>query len=300
MNQAAELPAIMRSGLERRRARVERGAIAVQQRQALPFARETWKDWPAVAAYLATRPQSGAVVAVQSQQGEPLIAFHALGRGRVVAVTSGLGPWAPQWLRWAEWPRLAGGLADWISGTPPGGALAVTDLPLALQIEADLPAGPGLAGPGGVSITVDTPQAQARTLDLEVVAPGRWRGTLPDAGAGLYTFVVSTPRGTQRQLHLRPQRAETRRWGLNPTLEAWRAAGLVGTWDAGSLARKRDVQRVPGPPDRALTALALALFLAGVVVDRAGGSLAGVRPTLRRWRAWISKRLRSDVASQQE
>lgn len=300
VNQAAELPSIMRSGLERRRSRVERGAIAVQQRQPLPFARDTWKDWPAVAAYLATRPQTGAVVAVQSQQGEPLVAFHTVGRGRVVAVTSGLGPWVPQWLRWAEWPRLAGGLADWISGTPPGGALAVKDLPQALRIEVDLPTGPGLTDPGGVSITVDTPQVKGQPLDLEVVAAGRWRGTLPDEGAGLYTFVVSTPGGAQRQLHLRPQRAETRRWGLNPALEAWRTAGLVGAWDPGSLARKRDVQRAPGPPDRALTTWALVLFVAGVAVDRASGLLAGVTPTLRRWRGWISKRLRSDASSPQE
>ena len=84
-------------------------------------------------------------MAVQSQRGEPLIAFQRAGRGRVAVVTSGLGPWTPRWLQWREWPRLAGGLADWISGTAQGGtvALAVSDRPGGLQIEADIPAGIG-------------------------------------------------------------------------------------------------------------------------------------------------------------
>ena len=43
VNEAAELPLVMRSALERRRARVERGTIAVKQRQPLPFAPGTLK-----------------------------------------------------------------------------------------------------------------------------------------------------------------------------------------------------------------------------------------------------------------
>ncbi len=60
VNQAAELPLVMRTGLERRRARVERGTIAVEQRQALPFPPGTWQDWPAIAAYFVTRSQPDA------------------------------------------------------------------------------------------------------------------------------------------------------------------------------------------------------------------------------------------------
>jgi Ca-activated chloride channel homolog len=117
VNQAAELPLVMRTGLERRRARVERGTFAVEQRLSLPFSPGTLKDWPAVTAYAVTRPQPRATVAVQSKRGDPLIAFQRSGQGRVVAVTSGLGHWTSPWLPWPEWPRLAGGLTDWISGT---------------------------------------------------------------------------------------------------------------------------------------------------------------------------------------
>jgi hypothetical protein len=226
------------------------------------------------------------LVAVQSQRGEPLIAFQRSGRGRVVAVTCGLGPWTPQWLQWREWPRFAGGLADWISGNPQGGAvaLAVSDVPGGLQVEADIEAGMGRPDPDSVSIAVNTPTAQGRLLATDYVAPGRLRATLPDAGSGLYTFLVSTSLGTQRQLHLRRHRAETDAWGTNPALDEWRTAGLVSIWDPGVHAQYRDRNRGGRPVDRSLIGLALALFLSGVLVDRTRLDKAGVREALRRWR----------------
>ncbi|MDO9074387.1 MAG: VWA domain-containing protein [Rubrivivax sp.] len=286
VNQAAELPLVMRSGLERRRARVERGSIAVTQRLALPFAPGTLKDWPAITAHYATRTQVDAWVAVHTQGGEPLIAFRSSGRGRVVAVTCGLGPWTPQWLQWREWPRLAGGLVDWIGGTAQGGAvaLAVSDLSGGLQVEADVQTGVGSPDPASVSIAVDTTATQGRPMTLDLVAPGRLRATLPDAGPGLYTFVVSTSLGTQRQLHLRRRRAENEAWGTNPALDTWRSTGLAARWDVDFLARHRDGDRWRRPFDRSLIGLAVALFLAGVVVDRTRPDRAVVK-VLRRWSA---------------
>ena len=270
VNEAAELPLVMRSTLERRRARIERGTIAVKQHQPLPFASGTLKDWPAVAAYSVTRSRPQASIAVQTERGDPLIAFQTSGRGRVVAVTCGLGPWTPQWMQWSEWPRLAGGLTHWISGTPGDGTLALTvsDLPVGMQVEADVRFAMGWADADAVSIAAKTPIAEARAVPAEYVAPGRVRATLPDDGPGLYTFVVSAPAGTQRLLHLRRNRAEDETWGTNPALEAWRNAGLVGNWDPASLAQRRDATRTRYPADRWLVGLGLVLVMAGVIVDR--------------------------------
>lgn len=286
VDQAAELPLMMRSGLERRRARVERGTIEVEQPRALPFAPGPWQDWPPITAHFATRPRPDAVVAVQTRRGEPLIAYQRSGRGRVVALTCGLGRWTPHWLRWREWPRLAGGLADWISAARPGvAALAVSDLPAGLQVEADIDDASGVPDPGRVSIAVDTPTTQGRLLPAEYVAPGRLRATLPDAGPGLYDFLVSTPAGTQRHLHLRRGRAENDAWGVNPALDEWQATGLVGRRDPVALARHRGDPAGRGPVDRSLVGLGLALFLTGVVVDRTRLNATGIRTALRRWRA---------------
>ena len=290
VNQAAELPLIMRTGLEQRRARIERGTVAVQQRQPLPFSPGLLKDWPPVTAHFVTRALPQAVVAVQSQRGDPLIAWQSAGRGRVVAVTSGLGRWTPSWLLWPAWPQLAGGLADWVSGTPAGGAaaLVVSDLPGGLQVEldtaTDIPASLRRPDPDRVSIMVNTPTTQGQMLSTELIAPGRLRATLPEAGAGLYTFLLSTPLGTQRQLHLRRQRAESDSSGSNPALADWQAAGLIRPWAPDSIAQQRAEGRLNRPPDRTLIALALALFLAGVLVDRARLDETGIKQALRRWR----------------
>jgi len=286
VDQAAELPFVMRTGLERRRARVQRGRIAVTQPLALPFAPGRLQNWPGVRAHAVTRARAEARVAVQSESAEPLIAWQDAGRGRVLVVTCGLGPWAPQWSRWRQWPQLAGGLAEAVSGTPPGSARALTvvDLPGAMEVDLDTPSAAGGGAADGVSIAVNTPTTVGRKLATDAVAPGRLRALLPDDGPGLYTFLVSSPLGTQRHLHLRRQRAESLGWGINPALQAWQAAGLVRPWEPGFLAPGRDAGRGRRPVDRALVGLALALFLAGVLVDRTRLGVAGVKAALRRWR----------------
>jgi Ca-activated chloride channel family protein len=268
VDEAAELPAAMRSALERRRQRVERGTIAVAQKERLPFAPGTLRDWPAIAAYAVTRSRPEASVPVQTERGDPLIAWQRSGRGRVVAVTSGFGRWTPQWLRWRDWPQLAGGLADWISATPSPGALAVSDRNGAIRVEADVPTTSGEGDPGDASIAVKTPAGQERTLPADYVARGRLQASLPDVLSGLYTFQISTPSGTRRHLYLRPDRAENERWGTNPALIRWKADGLVSQWDPVALARPRFGDWARLPVDRSLIALALALFVVGVLVDR--------------------------------
>jgi Ca-activated chloride channel homolog len=263
--EAAELPLTMRSALERRRARVERGPIAVLQRQPLPFAPGTLGDWPVVAAHLVTRPRPQAVVAVQSERGDPLIAFQSVGPGRVMALPSGLGHWTPRWLAWQEWPRLTGGMADWIVGAPAGGAaaLSVQEGPDGPQVLAELS-----DHNGAVSMVVTTPTGKMQALPIEAVAAGRWRAPLTDAGPGLYTIVLSTPFGLQRQLYLRRQQAESEVRGLHPALAEWQAAGLIGAWDPGWLARRDGAGAAARPIDRSLLVLALALFLCGLGLDR--------------------------------
>jgi Mg-chelatase subunit ChlD len=265
VDQAAELPQVMRSALERRRARIERGTIGAEQREDLPFAPARLEPWPGVVAHHVTRLEAGAAAAVRSERGDPLIAFWRQGNGRVVAVTSGLGAWAPRWLRWSEWPRLAGGLTAWVSGISAGESIGVevSEAPTALRVDFDLPS--ALRGAGDVRVTADTPAGKVLPLRPQPIAPGRVRAELPEAGPGLYVFVVSTPIGVHRHQHLRSGPAERRTWGISPAIEQWKAAGLVRDWDGAALGRRRGADLI----DRSLIALALALALAGIVADRA-------------------------------
>ncbi len=287
VDQAADLPGVMRSGVERRRARVERGLVVVQQVQPLPFAPATMQDWPALAGHAVTRPRAGATVVVQTQRGEPVIALHRVGRGRVVAVTSGFGTWTPRWPAWRGWPPLAGGLASWTSGARLNGAGAVVNrVAGGLQVEAEVPTVSGSPVAQAVSIAVDTPTISGRLLDVEHFAAGRVRATLSDAGPGLYTFVVSTPQGVQRQLHLVRQPDEGGTWGTSPALVQWRDAGLITAWEPDFQTRPRGVegQRV----DRWLLAVSLALFLCGVVLDRTRLGSAQIAQVLRTLRGRLA------------
>lgn len=290
VDQAAELPTAMRAGLEQQRARVERGVIEARQTAPLPFAPGRFEGWPPVAAHAVTVERPGANVAVRTARGEPLVATHAAGLGRVAALTAGLGPWSPRWLAWKDWPRLAGGLTEWVGS---GGALTVLESTAAqpgdwtLAIEAprsqpvaDAPAlAQGLAG--GAVMLADTPRANGLRLMVDNPAPGRLKVEVPDHGPGLYAFTLTSPdSGAHRHVLLRRAEAEGDAWGVNPALDRWRREGLIGE----RAAFLESTRRGPGgerPIDRGLVALALALSLAAVIVDRWTRAQAG-RGTPRR------------------
>lgn len=273
--EAAELPQVMKRGLERRRARVERGDLAVQQVAPLPFAPGRFANWPAVAAYAATRAQPGATVVLQSARGDALLATWPLGRGRVAALATGLGAWSPRWAAWSEWPRWAGGLASWAAGSAEGPwALSVVGEGPSMAIELEGEPAPGL------TLAIDTPAAPGPVAVPQALVPGRLRALLPEAGPGLYTVRLGTPQGPRSWPVLRRAPDEAAQFGVAAELDGWRKAGWVQPWDAQQSPRTPPPHGGRPPPDRTLLALALLLSLAGVVVERAS-AFSG------RWRlAW--------------
>ena len=106
-------------------------------------------------------------------------------------------------------------------------------------------------------------------LTADDVAPGRLRAKLPEAeGTDVYTIVVTSPHGTQRMLHLRRSGAEDDSFGTSPAIDSWKQAGLVSEWNPASLSQLRNAAHGDRQPDRWLVGAGLALFLAGVVIDR--------------------------------
>jgi len=271
VGEAAELPQAMSSGLERRRARIERGELEVEPREAMPVLADAGVRWPGIGAYAVTRLRPEASAWLQSGQGDPVIAAWQAGAGRVVAVTSGLGRWTPQWLAWSAWPDLAGGLADWVSGSPGAGRVSmfVSDAPDGLVVEADLQADGRWTVAPQATLSVVTPGGRSRAIALRPVAPGRLGAIVPEVEPGAYTLVVSGPAGMQRALHLRDDRAEQDGWGEDAEVERWVSEGLVQRWDpsARGLAGL-GTATATSRPDRWFVGLALLLFCAGVVVDR--------------------------------
>ena len=268
-NEPAELPQRLRDALQRHRARIEHGNIAIALPTALPFTFDRALAWPPVVAYAVTRLQPQATAAVSAANGDPLIAFDHAGAGRVVAVTSGIGAWTPGWLRWREWPKLSGGLLNWLGASASAGeiGLDLTDEPTSLRITADLRAG---LAPAAATLHVQRPGAAMQLLAAETVAPGRLQAILGAPVPGLYVVQVATPSGTLRRLHLRRATAERQDLGVNPDLEAWHEQGLLDFFVPGKAAAHRSAGNAEPVLDRGLLVAALLAFVMAVLVDRVG------------------------------
>ena len=269
--EAAELPGLMRQGLETRRAAVMQGPVAVRERVPPPFTVATDAAWPSVAAYAVTSARPGVTVYLESQRRDPLLASWQAGLGRVAVVTSGLDAWTPAWLRWSRWPALAGGLVEWVgrgSARETGLSLHVTDLVDQLRVDVEIGATATWRTPADARLRVRTPSGAGHDLPLEGTAPGRMTAVVPAADAGLYALTAITAGGSLTLRHLRAARPEIGPVEPSTEIDAWQREGLVHEWSAAEL--QRTVEKMTEPrrvPSQALS-LILALFLLGLMVER--------------------------------
>lgn len=268
--EAAELPTLMRSSLEHRRAPVERGPIGVASREPLPFLDTAATGWPRVAAYAVTGARPEATVHLESARGDPLLASWSVGLGRVAALAAGLGAWTPEWLRWPRWPAFAGGLTQWVSrdATQPGWAVHVTDRPAELQVDVDTADDGRWSTATAAGLRVRTPTGREIATPLAPSAPGRLSVSLPEAGAGLYTLTVESAHRSQRLMHLRQDATELGPLEPSRHIGQWREAGLLRTWSAHELRSTLDSVRTTSQRPVAALLLVLALFLLGVAAER--------------------------------
>jgi uncharacterized protein YegL len=270
--EAAELPAVMRQGLEARRAPIERGRIDVRERLPLPFLAAASSGWPVITGYDVATAAADAVVHLESERGDPILAQQRVGLGRVVAVMSGLGEWTPEWLRWQRWPELAGGLVEWVSSQDGDAGLSVRveDAPDALHVDVDLASGARWSDVTTGRLHVDLPSG--RTIDVPLVGsvPGRLSALIAEPESGLYSLTAQASGAAQRVLHLRKPRREFAGAEPNPAIADWLSEGLLREWSPDAL---RDVVSDMHPagrrPQRALL-LALGLFMLGLLVERMG------------------------------
>ncbi|HEX4836736.1 MAG TPA: VWA domain-containing protein [bacterium] len=234
---------------------------------------------PPLDGYVATVPKPAADVGLTSPRRDPILATWRYGLGRTVAFTSDDGlRWTARWAGWRDVARFWSQTIRWTLRDE-GSGLSIEisrDRRGALAravLDARHPDGAPWDGleVGG---EVESPQGTRGGIALEQTAPGRYEGTWPATGPGIYTLTLSARDG-RGVVGIRtaglvvPYSPELRVPGGNVAL----LARLVEMTGGALLHRPEDAFR-PGrgsgtrdvwPP---LAGLALGTLLAEVIVRR--------------------------------
>jgi hypothetical protein len=162
-------------------------------------------------------------------------------------------------------------LVDWVGrGSAQGADLSVTvaDLAGALRVEVEAGSAAAWRTPAEARLRVLTPSGAVFDTPLAATAPGRMGAQVPASDAGVYALTVITPDRLRTLRHLRAASPELGPVEPSAEIGAWQREGLVGQWSGAEL--QRTVEELTDHrqiPSRAL-ALALVLFLLGLVVER--------------------------------
>ncbi|MEJ2602694.1 MAG: VWA domain-containing protein [Gammaproteobacteria bacterium] len=256
------LPELMRGEVESRRPMVAEGPARPVPADDAPLPGLPADDWPALDAWLVTRPRPGATVALAAPSGEPLLAFGTEGAGRTAVLPGGLNHWAGDWLRWEHWPALAAMLVERVVTGVPGRA-TVGRAPDGRFLEID----GGEQGPPE-QVVLTTP-AGIVPVEPEPVAPGRYRIELPEDSEGIWQLTWQGADRTWRY-PFRPAGAGTAA-ETTTSAEQLVEEGAIEPWDG----RFEEAFDTPLPLRRWAALAALLVFLATLAAERLGRRDAG-------------------------
>lgn len=241
------LPVLMRAELESRREPVVTNKTTPLLTQTIPFFDAT--SWPSLDAYIVTRPRIGARIMLSSPGGDPLMASTNAGAGRVVALTGGLGQWAPEWLAWNRWPGFAAGLASYVAvRSPQSTGLMRTDG--ALRFDAvNTPVNAMLLRPDGTMVE----------FEPSLAAPRRYELAAPPTRAGKYSLIWESDDQLNRFSFVkRPEPVPAGQ----PAAGRYVEQGLLREWTSSEALLPRSSAR------RILLLFAIAVLLLTITLER--------------------------------
>jgi Mg-chelatase subunit ChlD len=278
------LPELMQLEVERRRDPIHRGPVVPRVLEPLPIASMPAGPWPPLAAYPITKARAGAQVYLAAASGDPLLAGHGAGVGRVLVLPAGLSEWAQGWSSWAPWAKALGELIAWAGGageplaarmepSPEGGARVL--------VELATPDGRWSQAPS-IALRVLDPLNQSQALEARAIAPGLYAAELGDTPSGPYRILADGGASSAQSIWYQPE-AELE--PVDPS--AGTSAGLPGPWASG-------LEPTPGLPlprctgglPTAWVIAALMLYLGLLLHERMSqrGAALAARVTWGRWR----------------
>lgn len=209
LRRAAELPRLMSQSVGNNQHPAHIGQTRVLMKEPLSFLhRDT--QWPQLSGYMVSRARPGSRIILSSSEGNPLLATHRVGNGRVVALPAGLNGWAQDWLDWPVWGSFVGGLVDWVAPQYQNDnlELRVESYAGKLRLEASaLSREFQWLSDDAASVTLRDNLGRAHAVALEELAPGQYLGEaeLPTPGRYRASLAIGDEAIQRELLHTVPQ-----------------------------------------------------------------------------------------------
>jgi hypothetical protein len=204
-----------------------------------------WKAVPPLGGYVATTVKSTAELVLMSHQEDPVLATWRYGLGRAVAFTSDAkAKWGVLWLRWPNFNKFWAQVSRWMlrSGSRSDTVAMVERRDTVGEVVVDAIDGKGeFINFLDSQVGVVAPNRERAVIDLEQVAPGRYRGRFPVTQEGVYLVGMAQRRdervvGSQLAGLVVPYAQELRDLGVDE-MALREAAELTG---GTALAQPRD------------------------------------------------------------
>jgi hypothetical protein len=186
-----------------------------------------WKNVPPLGGYVATTVKSTAELVLMSHQEDPVLATWRYGVGRAAAFTSDAkAKWSVLWLRWRDFNKFWAQLTRWTlrSGTRSDTVASVERRDGVGEVLVDAVDSKGeFINFLDSQVGVVAPDKERTVIDLEQVAPGRYRGRFPAPQEGVYLVGMAQRRqeqvvGSQLAGLVVPYARELRDLGVDETL----------------------------------------------------------------------------------
>lgn len=258
VSDVAMLPRLASETVGRRRLTYDSSVTQPRQERMLPFISDSDKRWPELNGYMVTKERLNARVYLRSERGDPLLADHDFGLGRVVVLPGGLGSYAHAWPNWLSWAQFIGGSVEWASNRFSDDLVYIRfneehgrpQLEIdALSIDGDW------ESMDRARVSLGDPFGRITVLNVEAFAPGMYRAELPLRYTGRYRATVQV--GGIAKLHdfFYEAPAELSAASLGDRITTgWLEKELVQPWSA-----EHSIQALVSATDRSTRSFCIAL-----------------------------------------
>jgi Ca-activated chloride channel family protein len=254
-----------------------------------------WSKSPPLGGYVATTIKPTAEQLLMTHQEDPLMAAWRYGLGRSVAFTADAkAKWGILWLRWRDFNKFWSQTVRWTlrAGTRSDTTATVErrDGQGVVTVEAIDPKGEFINFLDS-QLGVVNPDKSQGVVELEQVAPGRYRGAFPTRGEGVYLAGLSQRKdgqliGSQIVGTVVPYAQEYRELGPNEVvlreISELTGGGMLGEAKEAFTANRRR-SRIPTDLWPWLAGLVTVVLVPEIAIRRIG-------PAIGRWGRRISRR----------